>query len=176
MKNKCFSEGSSQKVEHSRAKLKSPAVTVGPAEYVFCREEERDLAKMSKKQKQSQRLHIAGEYHTSFQSPNAQHVESLTEQWREMASLLGNTEILSKFHTDVRSNEQFYHSKCLKTFQYHYETVFNKSKENNTDKAFEKAVALESTIALLQQKAYENPECPVEVRVILEIYNSYLKK
>ena len=61
MKNKCFSEGSSQKVEHSRAKLKSPAVTVGPAECVFCREEERDLAKMSKKQKQSQRLHIAGE-------------------------------------------------------------------------------------------------------------------
>ena len=93
-----------------------------------------------------------------------------------MASLLGNTEILSKFHTDVRSNEQFYHSKYLKTFQYHYETVFNKSKENNTDKAFEKAVALESTIALLQKKAYENPECPVEVRVILEIYNSYLKK
>ena len=51
MKNKCFSEGSSQKVEHSRAKLKSPAVTVGPAECVFCREEERDLAKMSKKTK-----------------------------------------------------------------------------------------------------------------------------
>ena len=46
-----------------------------------------------------------------------QHVESLTEQWREMASLLGNTEILSKLYTDVRANELFYHSKCLKTFQ-----------------------------------------------------------
>ena len=50
MKNKCFSEGGSQKVEHSRAKLKSSAVTVDPAECVFCREKERDLAKMSKKQ------------------------------------------------------------------------------------------------------------------------------
>ena len=40
--------------------------------------------------------------------------------------------------------------------------------------AFKTAVALESTIALLKQKVYENPECPVEARVILEIYNSYL--
>ena len=91
-----------------------------------------------------------------------------------MASLLGNTEILSKLHTDIRDNELFYHSKCLKTFQYHYETFLAKSKENNTDTAFKKAVVLESTIALLKQKAYENPECPVEARVILEIYNSYL--
>ena len=44
----------------------------------------------------------------------------------------------------------------------------NKSKENNADTAFKKAVALESTIALLKQKAYENPECPVEARVVLE--------
>ena len=92
-----------------------------------------------------------------------------------MASLLGNTEILSKLHTDIRANELFYHSKCLKTFQYHYETFLTKSKENNTDTAFKKAVVLESTIALLKQKAYENPECPVEARVILEIYNNYLK-
>ena len=44
----------------------------------------------------------------------------------------------------------------------------NKSKENNTDTAFKKAVALESTIA------YKNLECPIEARVILEIYSSYL--
>ena len=126
------------------------------------------------KQKQSQKLHEAGEYHTSFQSPNVQHVMSLTEQWREMASLLGNTEIFLKLHTDVRANELFYHSKCLKTFQCHYEAFLVKSKENNTDTAFKKAVALESTIALLKQKAFENPECPVEALVILEICNSYL--
>ena len=131
--------------------------------------------KCQKKQKQFQKLQAAGEYHTSFQSPNVQHVASLTEQWREMASLLENTEILSKLQTDVRANELFYHSKCLKTLQYHYETFLNKSKKNNTDTAFKKAVALESTIALLKQKAYENPECPVEARVILEIYKNYLK-
>ena len=96
--------------------------------------------------------------HTSFQSRNMQHVESSTEQWREMASLLGNTEIFSKLHTNVRANELFYHSKCLKTFQDHYETFLNKSKENNTDMVFKKAVALESTIALLKQKAFKNPE------------------
>ena len=92
-----------------------------------------------------------------------------------MASLLGNTEILLKLHTDVRTSELFYHSQCLKIFQYHYETFLNKSKENNTDTAFKKAIALESTIALLKQKAYKNSECPVEARGILEIYNSYLQ-
>ena len=50
----------------------------------------------------------------------------------------------------------------------------NKSKENNTDTTFKKAVALESTIALLNQKAYKNPECPVEAHVVLEIYKCYL--
>ena len=77
---------------------------------------------MLKKQKQSQKLHAAGEYHTSFQSPNMQYLASLTEQWREMASLLGNTEILSKLHTGVKANELFYHSKLLKTFRCRYET------------------------------------------------------
>ena len=130
--------------------------------------------KCQKKQKQAQKLHAAGEYHTSFQSPNVQHVESLTEQWREMAYLSGNTEILSKLHTDVRANKLFYHSKCLKTSQYHFETFLNKSKENNTDTSFKKAVPLESTMALFKQKAYKNSECPVQAQGILEIYNSYL--
>ena len=56
----------------------------------------------------------------------------------------------------------------LKTFQYHYETFLKKSKENNTDTGFKKTVAVESTMVLLKQKAYENPECPGEARVILE--------
>ena len=91
IKNKCLSKGGSQKVEHSRAKHKSSPETVAPAECVFCGEKERDLSKMSKKQKQSQNLHGAVEYDASFHSPDVQHVESLTEQWREMASLLDNT-------------------------------------------------------------------------------------
>ena len=54
---------------------------------------------MSKEQKQSLKLHAAGEYHTSFHIPNVQYVESLAEQWREMASLLGNTEKRSNLHS-----------------------------------------------------------------------------
>ena len=100
--------------------------------HFLCRERKKFVKNVKKKQEQSQKLHAAGEYHTSFQSSKVQYVESLTEQWREMASLLGNTEITSKLHTDVRANELFYHSKCLKTLQYHYETFLNKSKENNT--------------------------------------------
>ena len=75
-----------------------------------------------------------------------QHVESLTEQWREMNSLFGNTEKLSKLRDDVRANKllELFHSKCLKAFQHHYETFLNKSKEKNTDPTFKKAVAFES--------------------------------
>ena len=60
---------------------------------------------MSKEQKQSLKLHAAGEYHTSFHIPNVQYVEFLAEQWREMASLLGNTEKRSNLHSEVRANE-----------------------------------------------------------------------
>ena len=64
----------SQKVERSRAKRKLSTETVAPVECVFCGEKERDLSKMSKKQKQSQKLHAVGEYHTRFQCANVQHV------------------------------------------------------------------------------------------------------
>ena len=95
----------SQQLEHSRATCKSSTETVALIECVFCGEKEIYLPKMSKKQKQSLKLHTAEEYHTSFQSPNVQHTEFLTEQGKEMAFLLGNTEKLSKYHTDVRANK-----------------------------------------------------------------------
>ena len=34
-----------------------------------------------------------------------QHIRSLTEQWREMASLLGYTKILFEHHTDLSVNK-----------------------------------------------------------------------
>ena len=49
MKNKCSSEGGSQKVEHSRAKRKASTEMVAPVEYFFCRRKEKDLSKMSEK-------------------------------------------------------------------------------------------------------------------------------
>ena len=47
-----------------------------------------------------------------------------------MASLLDNTGILFKLHTEVRANNLPYHSNCLKTFQYHYEMFLKKKKKN----------------------------------------------
>ena len=82
-------------------KCKSSTETVALVECIFCGEKEEDLSKMSKKQKQSQKQHALGEYHTRFQSPNVQHVKFLTGKWRDTASLLRNTEILSKLHTEV---------------------------------------------------------------------------
>ena len=66
MKNKRSSESGFQKEEHSRATRKSSTEIVAPLECVFCGEKERDLPKMSKRQKQSQKLNAAGEYHASF--------------------------------------------------------------------------------------------------------------
>ena len=65
----------------------------------------KEFVKNVKKAEQSHKLHAVGEYHTSFQSLNMHHVEFLTEQWRKIASLLGNTEVLSKLHTEVRANK-----------------------------------------------------------------------
>ena len=54
---------------------------------------------------------------------------------------------------------------------------FNKIKESNADTGFKKAVALETCISItfLKQKVYKNSECSVEVRVKLEIYNSFIR-
>ena len=37
---------------------------------IFCDEQEKDLTKLSKKKKQAEKLHAAGEFHTSLQKPN----------------------------------------------------------------------------------------------------------
>ena len=44
-----------------------------------------------------------------------QHVEFLTKQRKELTFRLGNAEIVSKLHIDIRANQLFYHSKCLRT-------------------------------------------------------------
>ena len=54
--------------------------------------------------KQSHKLHAVGEYHTSFQGTNGQHIGSLTKKWKEMTSPLENTEILFEPHTDVQTS------------------------------------------------------------------------
>ena len=81
-----------------------------------------------------------------------------------MAFLLGNTEKLSKLHADLRANDL---NIIMKRF-------WIKTAGHGWHGSEKKAVALESTIALLKQKAYENPECPVEALLILEIYSNYL--
>ena len=102
MKNNRSSEGGSQKVEHSRAKRKSSTETVAPVDCVFCREKEKGYVKNVNKNRNSLRNYKQQEGTTQvFRAFNEQHVEFLTEQWREMASLLGNIEILSYFRSFI---------------------------------------------------------------------------
>ena len=75
MKCKRSSEEGSLKVQHGRTKCKSATETAAPWNIFF-------VAKntfVKNVTEQPQKLHIAGEYHTRFQSPNVQQVESLTE-------------------------------------------------------------------------------------------------
>ena len=82
------------------ARMKRKSSQLPTIQCIFCDEKEKDFSKKSKKQK----LHVAGEFHTSFQKPNVQHVNSLTKKWRDMACFLGDTNILSKLDSDVRAN------------------------------------------------------------------------
>ena len=66
-------------------------------------------------QKQSQKLHAAKGYDTSFRGPKVHHIGSLTEKRREMAPQLGNTEIFSKLYTDVRAKELTNHITTVNT-------------------------------------------------------------
>ena len=75
MKSKRSSEEGSLKVQHGRTKCKSATETAAPWNIFF-------VAKntfVKNVTEQPQKLHIAGEYHTRFQSPNVLQVESLTE-------------------------------------------------------------------------------------------------
>ena len=161
--------------KQSRPKRKSTE-SVFPIECLFCEKEEGDLSKMSKKQRQSNKLHAAGEYHTSLQNPNIRHVTDLTSSWKTMATALCDTKILSKLNYDVRANELHYHGKCSKNFEYRYETL-KKKKENLTEaEEIVKAKALERTIVYLKQLPLNDPKCQIEVRSLLDMYNKSLEE
>ena len=92
-------------------------------ECVFCEESEKDLGKLSSSQKKNEGLHAAGELHTTEKNANIPHVKKISEQWIKMALALNDNRLISKINGDVRANEIYYHSKCLKSFHYRYEKI-----------------------------------------------------
>ena len=60
---------------------------------------------MSKNQKSGLKNYTLQGNIRCFQRLDVHHIGSLTEKRREMAPILGNTEIFSKLHTDVRDDE-----------------------------------------------------------------------
>ena len=50
------------------------------------------------------KYHINSLTNYSFQGTNGQHIGSLTKKWKEMTSLLENTETLFEPHTDVQAS------------------------------------------------------------------------
>ena len=69
MKKKRFDEESFSGLATTRVKQKS-ADNKALLQCVFCGNHEKDLSKMSKKQKPSHKLYATGEYHTTLKSPN----------------------------------------------------------------------------------------------------------
>ena len=70
----------------------------------------------TREQKLSSEKCYAGEFH-SGSNANNQHVQKLTESWREMALATGNLDVHAKLCVgDVRSNEIFYHKNHLSQF------------------------------------------------------------
>ena len=163
---------------HTTRSKRKTSTDLFPVQCIFCDEKEKDTSKMSKEQKKSHQLHAAGQFHSSSKKSNNEHVNKLTEHWREIASAIGDVTILSKLSRDVRANEIYYHSKCQKTFERKYQSSNEEAAKPRTvaDIRYKKAIVLERTITILREQAYENAECPVEVRKIIDSYNEQLIK
>ena len=139
---------------------------------VFCGKKELDyLDKLPSQKKRNSMLHEAGELHT-LNNPNVKHVQDLTTEWQHMASVLRDSDLLSKLQNDVRANELFYHSNCLSSFKRRYEN-HNGEPSRNIKASYSKAVILEKTIDHLRAVA-EKSQNQMEVKLLLEIYNKFL--
>ena len=92
-----------------------------------------------------------------------------------MASALNDINVLCKIDGDLRAREILYHGKCLNRFQNRYNAL--KVRDEGVSKVhFKRAVVLERTLAFLRETAYKQNDTPVEVRLVLEANNSYLKE
>ena len=78
----------------------------------------------------------AGEYHTGSNNPNMKLVESLTENWKQMAMQLGELNNHAKLcYRDVRSSEIYYHKvTCFMQFGNRYKSLLQKEKNASTER------------------------------------------
>ena len=62
-------------------------------------------------------------------------MQTLTENWREMATILLDNKLLAKLSMgDSTSNELYYHGKCYKSYRNSYESLTKKkSKDKKMD-------------------------------------------
>ena len=69
-------------------------------------------------------LCAAGALHATKEKVDPKHVAGFTEKLKRMASVLENTQVLSKLSLgDVASNEVYYHRNCYKAFCFQYEQI-----------------------------------------------------
>ena len=81
------------------------------------------------------KLTAAGEYHSESNNPNTRHVESLTENWKQMAMELGELDIHAKLCCgDVRASKIYYHKEtCYMQFRDRYRSLQQQEKNAPTE-------------------------------------------
>ena len=106
-----------------RSYYKSSTFQLGKRICCFCEEEDQDT-----------NLRAAGTLHASDGKLNLSHVERFTKEWKSMAALLGETDLLVRLSGgDIASNEVYYHDLCYFSFRNKY----NRKIKHNEDKTRE---------------------------------------
>ena len=122
-------------------------------------------------------LLAAGAFHASKNKLNVDHVTKLTEQWREMAVLIGDNALASRLMIgDLGANSSFYHKRCSTKL---YNRVAKKQSDNEIggfDVNQIRAAAWDKVIAFMTESPQSEAEKGFNLHELEQIYLEYLAR
>ena len=123
---------------------------------IFCDEQEKDLTKLSKKKKQTEKLHAAGIFHTSLQKPKCVTCKIVDRRMAKDGLLFRRLAFLVSWMLTYEPTT-FSTTADAKNVEYRYNSMKSDKNENKRDLFVKKAIALDRTILDIKEKAYEEP-------------------
>ena len=137
----------------------------------FCREEDIEA-----------NLHAAGSKNTTKAKTNIIHVESLTQKWKTMATMIGDDHLLRILSSgDVAANEIYYHKQnikpCLLTFHNKYKAACKDTQDPNSNYDVEwlKVSALDKVYFHMCEMEQQAPSTVFELKDLERMYIDLLQ-
>ena len=123
----------------------------------------------------SDNLIAAGTLYATETKTKHEHVNQLTEKWKNMAALLEKTYLLNQLSSvDVASNELYYHRRCKTKFDNECRDATRKKSTEDQNEEWIKELTWSKMVCYVRETTLQKPNIKCRVTELDEMYKQSL--